>query len=120
MQTNIKISLTIYLEGSTLVRKSEKEIIGYRIFKKYDKKQKKTVEVKKPIYHYPKVTKPASQHLNICKEAYEEFISSIPSNTDISLSEWAKMPKKIRIEKHLLQICKSLGGYKFDYSILDD
>lgn len=78
------------------------------------------VEVKKPIYHYPKVAKPASQHLNICKEAYEEFISSAPANLDILPPEWAKMPKKIRIEKHLLQICRSLGGYKFDYSILDD
>ena len=126
MNYSPKISLTIELEGSTLVRKSEPEIIKYSVTEKDLEPNKKwrgkdgLEVVKKGTYkNYPLIAKPASQHINMSMEAYEYMTSG-------ECPSWAKpkigatMSKTQRLEAHLQRTCERVGGKSFTYKILDD
>lgn len=130
MNNTIKISLTIELEGRTLVRKSEPEIIKYSIFEKglllinggpkFNKKQNGLTIVKKgECKHYPLVIKPATQHINMTGEAYKYMISKECPYWEKSYT-WTKMKPKQRLESHLKRICEHYKGKSFTYQILED
>lgn len=122
MNTNIKISLTIYLEGIP-TRSREKEKIYYKVRKKdlftYNKGNKDGNLVVKEGYrkHYPLVPSEASQHINICEEAYEHFIS-ILSPDWYKQSKWESLSPQLRLEEHLKRITQDMGGIGFSYEIL--
>lgn len=127
MNNNIKISLTIELEGSTLVRKSEPEKVFYKLTnkdlnptKKFESKKEAFKIVKRGYYkNYPLEAKPAFQHINLTVEAYEYMISAeCPSWA--KPRAWDKMTKKERLEKHLSRTCEHFRGKSFTYKILDD
>ena len=126
MNNTAKISLTIELEGSTLVRKSEPEIIKYSVTKRDLEPNKKWkgkdgLEVlKKGVYkNYPLIAKPASQHINMSMEAYEYMTSGeCPSWAKPKI--WATMSKTQRLEAHLQRTCEHVGGKSFTYKILED
>lgn len=126
MNDTTKISLTIELEGSTLVRKSEPEIIKYSVTKRDLEPNRKWRDkdglkiVKKGIYkNYPLIAKPASQHINMSVEAYEYMISGeCPSWFKPNI--WATMTTTQRLEAHLQRTCEHVGGKSFTYEVLGD
>lgn len=126
MNDEIKISLTIILEGSTLVRKSEDEVFEYVItkqdlnpLKKMSKQEGLQVVKKKKYKHKPLESKPAYQTINLNKDAYNYMISSecpFWSTTKV----WVAMSKKERLHAHMNRICEHFNGKSFTYVVLDD
>lgn len=122
MNTNIKISLTINLEGIP-TKSREKVKIPYRVRKKHLFSFKKgdkdgDIIVKEGFRkHFPLVPTEASQHIDICEEAYNYFIGDeVPSWE--KPNRWVKLPKRQRLETHLRRIAESLGGKSYSYEIL--
>ena len=83
MNYSPKISLTIELEGSTLVRKSEPEIIKYSVTKRDLEPNKKwkgkdglKIVRNARFKHYSLIAKPVNQHINISVEAYRYMTSN--------------------------------------------
>lgn len=104
MDNIIKISLTIIVEGSTLVRKSEPINLG--------KKNRK---------HYPLETKDAIYHINLTKEAYDYMISEeSPAWARAKFLKWKKLKPEERLELHMKRISDSYKGKSYKYSILED
>lgn len=126
MDNTIKISLTIKLEGSTLVRKSEPEIIKYSVTKRDLESNKKwrgkdglEVVRKGTVKHYPLIAKPAFQHINMNVEAYE-YMTSNECPSWAKPKVWAAMSKTQRLEAHLQRTCEHVGGKSFTYEVLED
>lgn len=127
MNNNIKISLTVVLEGSVLVRKNEnREVITYSLNerdlnpnKKWKGKDGLEVVKKGRRFHTPLVAKPATQHLNISVDSYKHMMSS-------EVPYWAKAKDWInsspiqRLEAHLQRICEHFNGISYSYELLDD
>lgn len=104
MDNIIKISLTIIIEGSTLVRKSEPINLG--------KKNRK---------HYPLETKDAIYHINLTKEAYDYMVSEeSPAWARAKFLKWKKLKPEERLELHMRRISNSYKGKSYKYSILED
>lgn len=104
MDNIIKISLTIIIEGSTLVRKSEPINLG--------KKNRK---------HYPLETKDAIYHINLTKEAYDYMVSEeSPAWARAKFLKWKKLKPEERLELHMKRISDSYKGKSYKYSILED
>lgn len=115
MNNAIKISLTIQLEGSTLIRKSEPEV--FTLQKKFQKNGKEVVKYIRRK-HYPLVAKPASQHINLTEDAYN-YMCDGDCPSFIKPSIWISMDSKQRLEAHLQRICEQMRGKSYSYKILD-
>lgn len=126
MSNVTKISLTINLEGSILVRKSEPEIIKYTVTakdiepsKKWRGKDGLEVVSKGRCKHYLLEAKPASQHINMTEEAYKYMISSeCPYWSKPKV--WNNLSEKERLEAHLQRTAEGLGGKSYSYVIFED
>lgn len=112
MNNNIKISLSIQLQGSTLVRQESVEFIN-RINRKTGKTYKKKVKT------YTLIPKPAFLNKNLTMDAYEYFIS-MESCPQFKKKEWKKMAEKERLEYHLASLCKFYHGNNFTYHVFED
>ena len=126
MSHSPKISLTIELEGSTLVRKSEPEIVKYSITKrdlepnkKWKSKDGLKVVRKGTFKYHPLIAKPASHHINICVEAYK-YMTSNECPYWAKPKVWTMMSETQRLEAHLQKICEHVGGKSFTYEVLGD
>ena len=126
MNYSPKISLTIELEGSTLVRKSEPEIIKYSVTKRDLEPNKKwkgkdglKIVRNTKFKHYPLIAKPASHHINICVEA-DRYMTSNECPYWAKPKVWAIMSETQRLEAHLQRICEHVGGKSFTYEVLGD
>lgn len=145
--TETKISMTIVLPGRTMYQKEECLKTTQKVIEKTSKKTgktyKKKVDVlvdnldkmyshtlkvvdyvdKKPVsevitFHTRK-TKPATQSLNICKDAYNYMISGeCPYWSKPKV--WNAMNKKERLEAHLQRITEGLGGVSYTYQVFED
>lgn len=144
--TEIKVNLSIVLQGSVMFSKDEclktiqKEV--ERKNKRTGKTYKKTINIKvedpdKMDSHSMKVTeyvnkkpvsevisfttrktKPAIQSINICKESYDEMTSSeCPYWSKPKI--WNNMSKKDRLEAHLQRIAEGVGGVSYTYKVLE-
>lgn len=92
MDNNIKILLSIKLQGGSLSRQGDKVI----------------------------VTNKAIQHININKSAYNTFISDAFPAKKFSKRDWSRLKENKRIEAHLKLITDSLNGISFSYELLED
>ena len=126
MNYSPKISLTIELEGSTLVRKSEPEIIKYSVTKrdlepnkKWKSKDGLKVVRKGAFKHYPLIANPVNKHINISVEAYR-YMTSNECPYWAKPKVWAMMSETQRLEAHLQRICEHVGGKSFTYEVLGD
>lgn len=116
MDNTVKVSLTIQLEGSTLIRKSEPEVIGFQM----RKKSKGGYQyVKGETIHYPLCTKPAMKHINLSPEAYK-YMTSGETPYWSNSRKWGGLTSRQRLEAHLQRICESCNGKSFSYTILQD
>lgn len=124
MSNAIKISLTINLEGSTLVRKSDPEKIKYTILEKDInplKKGKSGMKVVKEgeTNHFPLVSKPATQHINLSEYSYK-YMVSIECPYWAKPKVWKTMSAKERLKSHLQRVCENFNGKSYNYKVLDD
>lgn len=118
MDNEIKLNLNIKLPGSTMISEQlcsensdcyddNKLIIT-------DKRNKKHI-----INFKTRKTIPATQSINITKQAYDYYISKeCPSFC--KNKEWLTMSKYNRLNAHLDEICKTLGGLSYTYKVFDD
>lgn len=112
MNNNIKVSLSITLQGSTLVRQEDFEFVT-RVNKKTGK------QYKKKIRFYTLMAKPAILNKNLTKDAYDYF-TSLESCPQFKKKDWKKMTTKERLEYHMSELCKTYKGKSFVYHIFED
>lgn len=126
MDNITKISLTIELEGSTLVRKSEPEVIKCTVTerdlnpsKKWRGKDGLKIVRKRKSKHFSLEAKPASLHVNMGLDAYNYMISSeCPYWAKPKV--WSAMTEEQRLEAHLQRTCEHHRGKSFTYIVLED
>ena len=141
----IKLSLSIELQGSTMFSKEECLKTTHKVIEKKTKAGKiyrKTIKVKvedwdkmekcsmrvtdkdgtnpEIITFHTRKCKPAAQSLNMSKEAYEYMISKDSCPPCFKPREWSTMNKKERLEVHLKRTVEYLGGTSYSYQIFGD
>ena len=127
MDNTVRISLTIELEGSTLIRQSEPEKVRW-IIKRKDVNPKKYGDnpegnqILKSGFcdHRSLKTVPAYQQINLTKDAYDHMISKDGIIRNYGPKEWSKLNRDQRIEANIQEIVKSFGGKSYKYKILPD
>lgn len=142
--SEIKVSLTIALRGSTMFSKEEclktiQKVIERKtktgkVYKKtieiqvedWDKMDKHTMQVTGPngsdpeiITFHTRKTKPATQSINICKEAYD-YMTSKECPAWSKIGTWSQMKPEQRLESHLQRIAEHLGGTVISYKVFED
>lgn len=143
--SEIKLSLSIELQGSTMFSKEEclkttRKVIerktkSGKVFKKtiyvqtedLDKMTKGSVRItdkngKNPeiITFHTRKCKPATQTINMSKEAYEYMISKNSCPSWSKPGKWAAMSEKERLEAHLQRTVEHLGGVSYTYQVFED
>lgn len=116
MNNTVKVSLTIQLEGSTLIRESKPEVINFQMRKKGKGGYQ---YVKGEAIHYPLCTKPAMKHINLSIDAYK-YMTSGETPYWSNSKKWGGLTSKQRLEAHLQRICESYNGKSFSYTIFQD
>ena len=144
MNNEIKVSLTVALRGGVMLSKEEclkttqktieKKTKSGKVYKKtinvqvedWDKMDKHTLKVvdkdgKNPevVTFHTRRTKPATQSMNICKEAYK-YMTSKECPAWRKPYQWAQMSPKQRLEAHLQRIAEDLGGEILSYKVFED
>lgn len=139
--SEIKLSLTVALRGSTMFSKEEclkttQETITTKngrkrtvtkVVEDWDKMEKHTMRVTDTdgtnpeiITFHTRKSKSCSQSINMSKEAYDYMTSKDSCLPNIKPYVWAKMNKKQRLEAHLDLVCKALKGNSYTYKVFDD
>lgn len=143
--SEIKLSLSIELKGSTMFSKEEclktthkvieKKTKAGKIYKKtiearvedWDKMEKHSMKVSnlngtnsEIITFHTRKCKPATQSMNISKEAYEYMIDKDSCPSWSKPGRWAAMSKKERLEAHLQRTVEHLGGTSYTYQVFED
>lgn len=127
MNNEIKVSLSVTLQGSVMLSQEQAKALeeekvgtGYDTFsmrvegKKRDGKENiQTITVK------TRKCKPACQSLNLSMDAYEYMIGK-EAPYFVKPGDWKRLTKKQRLEAHLKRICEELGGVSFTYAVLDN
>lgn len=141
----IKLSLSIGLQGSTMFSKEEclktthkvieKKTKAGRVYKKaikvemedLGKMEKHTMRVTDKnganpeiITFHTRKCKPATQSMNIGKEAYEYMIDKDSCPSWSKPGKWAAMSEKERLEAHLQRTVEYLGGISYTYQVFED
>lgn len=141
----IKVSLTIALQGSVMFSKEEclkttQKVIerrakGGKMYKKtinvqvnnLDMMDKHTIRVTnkdsknlESVTFYTRKTKPATQSININKEAYKYMTSKNEIPEWSRAGKWLQLTPKQRLEAHLHKIAESLGGKVLSYNVFKD
>lgn len=141
----IKLNLSIELPGSTMLSKEECLKTTRKVIEKKTKAgkiYKKTIEVKvedwdKMEKHFMRVAningtspeiitfhtrkcKPATQSLNMSKEAYEYMINKDSCPSWSKPGKWTAMSEKERLEAHLQRTVEYLGGISYTYQVFED
>lgn len=142
---DIKLNLSIELPGSTMLSKEEclkttrkvieKKTKAGKIYKKtievkvedWDKMEKHSMRVANMgginpeiITFHTRKCKPATQSLNMSKEAYEYMIDKDSCPSWSKPSKWAAMSEKERLEAHLQRTVEYLGGVSYTYRVFED
>ena len=139
--SEIKLSLSIELQGSTMFSKEEclkttQKVITIKngrkrtvtkVVEDWDKMNKHTIRVTDTngtnpeiITFHTRKCKPATQSLNISKGTYEYMTSKDSCPPSIKQFVWAKMKPVQRLEAHLDLVCKHLKGISYTYKVFDD
>lgn len=123
-----KVNLSITLPGAVLKTAQEcaenpkesyqKEVIRVESAKP-DKKKKKLIKTVEYLDIHVRKCRTASQSINMTKEAYDYMISK-ECPYFAKPKDWARMGKKARLEAHLEETCKALGGISYTYQVFED
>lgn len=137
--SEIKLSLSIELRGRTMFSKEEclkttqktittkngRKRTVTKVVEDWDKMGKHTVRVTDTngpeiITFHTRKYKPATQSLNISKEAYEYMIDRDSCPSWSKPGKWTAMSKKERLEAHLQRTVEYLGGVSYTYQVFED
>lgn len=134
--SNIKLSLSIVLLGSTMYSQEEAKALeqeksgkGYNSFSLTIDSMEKKKMVKETLHVKVRNSRPASQSINISQEAYDYMISKEAPEFAIPLAKkakrpvdrfWRSLPDTAKLNLHLNEICKSLGGTSYTYQVFED
>ena len=125
MNNEIKVSLSVTLQGSVMLGQEQAEALekekagtGYDTFsmrvegRKGDgRKDIRTIAVR------TRRCRPAGQTVNLSKDAYE-YMTGKEAPCFAKPGDWGKLTGKQRLEAHLERICRELGGTGFTYAVL--
>lgn len=142
---DIKLNLSIELPGSTILSKEEclkptrkvieKKTRAGKIYKKtievkvedWEKMEKRSMRVAningtnpEIITFHTRKCKPATQSLNMSKEAYEYMIDKDSCPSWSKPGKWTAMSEKERLEAHLQRTVEYLGGISYTYQVFED
>lgn len=139
--SEIKLNLSIELQGSTMFSKEEclkttRETITTKngrkrkvtkVVEDWDKMKKCSVRVTdkngtnpEVITFYTRKCKPATQSLNMSKEAYEAMIDGEFCPSWSKPNKWKAMNETQRLEAHLQRVVEHLGGISYTYQVFED
>lgn len=139
--SEIKLSLSIELQGSTIFSKEEclkttqetiitkngRKRIVTKVVEDWDKMKKHTMRVTgtdstnpEIITFHTRKCKPATQSLNMSKEAYKYMIDKDSCPSWSKPGKWAAMSEKKRLEAHLQRTVEHLGGTSYTYQVFED
>jgi hypothetical protein len=126
---DVKVNLNIVLLGSTMLSKQEclknpkesyeHEKIRVETVKKDPKKKNKFIKSVEWLDIKVRKCRTASQSINMTKQAYEYMISKECPYFS-KPKDWARMSKIKRLEAHLEETCKALGGISYTYQVFED
>lgn len=117
----IKVILSLLVPGTKLYSEKECKInpkISYNKEKftlNYSEGKKRKQEVITVVTRKPK---PITQHINLCKEAYDYMIST--STDGISPKTWKKMSVNEKLKAHFDLIMHDLRAVSYNFEILDN
>lgn len=139
--SEIKLSLSIELRGSTMSSKEEclkttqgtittkngRKRTVTKVVEDWDKMEKHTMRVTDTdgtnpeiITFHTRKCKPATQSLNMSKEAYEYMIDRDSCPSWSKPGKWAAMSEKERLEAHLQRTAEHLGGVSYTCQVFED
>ena len=122
----IKILLTINLEGGILVRQDKPEIIMWSLTErnlnptKHWKNSEGFNIVKRGFTKHDNLeSKECVQRLKLNQLTYNHFIGDEPP-VGIKKYDWMMLKNHQKLEINLQLLCNDLGGKSFTYKVLDD
>ena len=139
--SEIKLSLSIELRGSTMLSKEEclkttqktittkngRKRTVTKVVEDWDKMEKHSMRVTdnngtnpEIITFHTRKCKSATQSLNMSKEAYEYMIDKDSRPSWSKPGKWAAMSEKERLEAHLQRTVEHLGGVSYTYQVFED
>lgn len=139
--SEIKLSLSVELRGRTMFSKEEclkttqktitakngRKIAVTKVVEDWDKMEEHYMRVTDTNGTSPEIItlhtrkcKPATQSLNMSKEAYEYMIDKHSCPSWLKPGKWNIMSKKERLEAHLQRIAEHLGGISYTYQVFKD
>lgn len=122
-----KVNLSITLPGAVLMtsqeceenpKNYEKQVIRVETIKQ-DKKKKKPIKFVEYLDIYVRKCRTASQSINMTKQAYD-YMTSKECPYFAKPKDWVRMSKIKRLEAHLEETCKALGGINYTYQVFED
>lgn len=122
--SEIKISLSLELQGGTMLSEQEcsgnskkkKDCYDYFRMKVEDDKGKNKEVIIVPI----RKSKTIKQNIKLSKEAYDYMISEDSCPVSKSVKEWRRLTKNQRLQYHCKLIAEHFGAIGFHFEILDD
>lgn len=139
--SEIKLSLSIELRGritlskeeclkttqKTITTKNGRKRTVTKVVEDWDKMERHTMRVADTdgtnpeiITFHTRKCKPATQSLNLSKEAYEYMIDKGSCPSWSKPGKWAAMSEKERLEAHLQRTVEHLGGVSYTYQVFED
>ena len=137
----IKVSLTISLQGSVMFSKEECLKTTQKVTRKKNKSFKKQARIQEEdlskmdkntlrvidkrgkhpemITFYTRKSRPAKQTINISKDSYDYMTSSSCPEWS-KVGAWIQMSKVKRLEAHLQRLAEHLGGNVLSYKVFED
>lgn len=126
---DVKVNLNIVLLGSTMLSKQEclknpkesyeHQKIRVETVKKDPKKKNKFIKSVEWIDIKVRKCKTASQSINMTHQAYKYMIGK-ECPYFMKPKDWARMSKVKRLEAHLEETCRALGGISYTYQVFED
>lgn len=139
--SEIKLSLSIVLQGSTVFSKEEclkttqetiitkngRKRTVTKVVEDWDKMDKYSMRVTDQKGTSPEIitfrtrkTRPATQSLNMSEEAYKYMIDKNSCPSWLKPRKWNAMSEKEKLEAHLQRIAEYLGGTSYTYQVFED
>ena len=126
---DVKLNLNIVLPGRTLLSKQEclenpkqsytKEVIRIESTKKHPKKKHQVIKEVEYLDIHVRKCRTASQSINMTKQAYD-YMTSKECPYFAKPKDWSRMSKVKRLEAHLEETCKALGGISYTYQVFEN